>query len=246
MAQQVLDRAQVRPARQQMRGERVPQRMRRRMLRQPVQPAEVAQRALRHRRRPAARPVRRGTAGCPAADPDAAPARRRPPRAPPAAPARCAPCRPCPPRAASPPPARRIAHIERQRLGDAQATAVQQREQRRVARLHRGGVRHLGDPLGHLARLAGRQRARHRPLAARRRDQLQRRIVHAMPARQEAVEAAHRRQVPGARGVAGTPAASAASQARRSAWRSPASAARSGSPPRCCVRNPRKPAISAP
>ena len=34
--------------------------------------------------------------------------------------------------------------------------------------------------------------------------------------------------------------ASAASQARRSAARSPASAARSGSPPRCCVRKPRK------
>ena len=41
-------------------------------------------------------------------------------------------------------------------------------------------------------------------------------------------------------------AASAASQARRSAARNEASAARSGSPPRCWVRKPRKPAMSAP
>ena len=73
-------------------------------------------------------------------------------------------------------------------------------------------------------------------------DQLQRRVVHAMPARQEAEEAAHRGQVPGAGGVAGALAcASCASQARKSAGRSAASAARSGSPPRCCVRKPRKP-----
>ena len=243
MAQQVLDRAQVRAARQQMRGERVPQRMRRRVLRQAVQPAEVAAACAAPPPGPAACRARRGTAGCPAAGPGAAPARRRPPRAPPAAPARSAPCRPCPPRAAVRSWQRRIAHIERQRLGDAQPTAVQQREQRRVARLDRRGCPTSRRSAPSTSRAwPCRQRARHRALAARRGDQLQRRIVHAMPARQEAKEAAHRGQVPRAGGIAGAlgrlgrqPGA----QIRPAA--APASAARSGSPPRCCVRNPRKP-----
>src|ERR1700733_12914789 len=41
-------------------------------------------------------------------------------------------------------------------------------------------------------------------------------------------------------------AASAASQARKSAGRSAANAGRSGSPPKCRVRKPRNPARSAP
>ena len=46
MAEQVLDGAQIRPAREQMGGEGVPQSVRRRVFRQSVAPAEVAHRAL--------------------------------------------------------------------------------------------------------------------------------------------------------------------------------------------------------
>ena len=64
---------------------------------------------------------------------------------------------------------RRIAHVQRQRLGDAQAAAIQQREQRRVARLDRGLIGHFADILGHAARRRRRQRPRQRPPCLRRR-----------------------------------------------------------------------------
>ena len=247
MPEQILDRAQVSATGQQMRRERVPQRVRRRVLRQPVQPPELPQRPLRHRRiqPPAARTEEQRAVRLP--DPDAAPATRRQPRAPPAAPARCVPCSPLPTPAACIWP-RRVAHIQRQCLGNPQPAAVQQREQRGIARLHRRGVRHLADPLGHVARLI-RAPAPAAPAALPRGVAISSSAGFStpMPPRQEPEEAPHR----------ATAAARAshcrrrlrpprASQARRSACRSAPSAARSGSPPRCCVRNPRKPAMIGP
>ena len=143
---------------------------------------------------------------------------------------------------------RRVAHIQRQRLGDAQAAAVQQREQRGIARLDRGAVGHLADVRRSPPRACSRRQA---PAAAASSRAASRAAPPPDCPRRAGAPESERSCAPPTDAAPASrcprpPAASCASQARRSAARSAASAARSGSPPRCRVRNPRKPARSAP
>ena len=130
--EQFLDRPQVAAAAEQVRREAVPQGMRRRSLRQPQEATHAAIWRCTSRRLSGRRARPRIAARHLAAEPDRRRDIPRPPAALPARPGRYGPCGPCrSPRSRS--LARRLGAFEAERLGNSQATAIEQRQDRDVA-----------------------------------------------------------------------------------------------------------------
>ena len=205
MTEQFLNRTQIRAARQQVCRERMPQRVRRRVLRHTVEATVCAQRPLRDARiepgaasadkqrrirlamRMIAEPVGDGGAHDRKYRHDAllrtfaayAESARTVER-------------------------RRVRHAERQRFGDAQAAAIQKTEQRGVAGGDGGLVGQFANVVRHRGCLCRREGARQRLFGAGCREEIDLRVGHSVPAREEAEEGPDRGQMPGAGRVAGT------------------------------------------
>jgi hypothetical protein len=89
-----------------------------------------------------------------------------------------------------------VAHVERQRLGNPQAAAVEQREQRGIARGERGRASHVAAMGRDVGRFGLRQGARHRRPRARGPQPGQRRRRRARLPPEEAQQPAHGGEFP--------------------------------------------------